>query len=76
MENQAKEKQKKTEPETVEDERSRKEKLTLVQGSKSVEKLCVKGGLTAFESQSKFICDLCHHDNLNYENARKQAEYL
>merc|ERR1712106_565052 len=49
--------------------------MTLVQGSKSGEELCMKGGLTAFESESKLICDVCHHDNLNDENARKQAVF-
>ena len=72
MEIQVKEKEK---IETSQSETGHKEKMTLVQGSKSVEELCMKGGLTAFESESKLICDVCHHDNLNDENARKQAVF-
>ena len=62
MENLVKEKQK---PEPNLSETNHNDKLLLVQGSKSIEELCLKGGLTAFETQSKLICDVCHHDSLN-----------
>ena len=60
MENLIKEKQK---PELHLSESNHDDKLLLVQGSKSIEELCLKGGLTAFETQSKLICDGCHHDS-------------
>ena len=43
--------------------------------AKTIQELCLKANLTAFESQSKLICDICHHEDLNDENARKQGEF-
>ena len=48
-----------------------KEKLLLVQGSRSIDELCLKAGLTAFESQSKLLCDFCTHDSLEYDDERQ-----
>ena len=48
-----------------------KEKLLLVQGSRSIDELCLKAGLTAFESQSKLLCDVCTHDSFEYDDERQ-----
>ena len=41
-----------------------KEKLQLIQSSQTVVDLCMKAGLTLFESTGKLICDTCSHDEL------------
>ena len=70
-----KEKAQEKEKEVASPETDLKEKILLVQGSKTIHELCLKANLTAFESQSKLICDICHHEDLNDENARKQGEF-
>ena len=52
-----------------------KEKQVLIQGSKSISELCTRAGLTAFESQSKIICDVCNHDDLTNEASRNLGHF-
>ena len=54
-----------------------KEKELVVQGSKSIQDLSMRAGLTVFEHEGKLICDVCHHDDLNDDNLnhRKLGEF-
>ena len=53
-----------------------KEKLVLIQSSKSTEELSMRAGLTMFESQNKLVCDICTHDNLtNDDSVKKMGEF-
>ena len=51
------------------------EMLLIIQGSKSINELCTKAGFTAFESENKVICDVCTHDDLTDETARRLGEF-
>ena len=53
-----------------------KEKLILIQSSKSTEELRMRAGLTMFESQNKLVCDICSHDDLtNGDSVKKLGEF-
>ena len=53
-----------------------KEKLVLIQSSKSTEELSMRAGLTMFESQNKLVCDICTHDDLsNDDSVKKLGEF-
>ena len=47
------------------------EKCDLIQACKTVSELCIRAGLSAFESQGKVICDICTHDDLTDEASRR-----
>ena len=51
------------------------EKLLVIQGSKSIDELCLRAGMTPFEREKKIICDVCTHDNLTDDHARKLGEF-
>ena len=52
------------------------EKLDLLQTSKSIEELCIRGGLSYYESQNKVICDICFHEDLTGNDViRKLGEF-
>ena len=65
----------KLEPGIVIGDTDMKEKELVVQGSKTVQELCMRAGLTTFESEGKFICDVCHHDDLTDANVRKLGAF-
>ena len=53
-----------------------KEKLDLIQSSKSIEELCIRGGLSFFESENKVICYICCHKDLTGNDVvRKLGEF-
>ena len=56
------------------DDTDMKEKKLVVQGSKTIQELCIRASLTAFESEGKVMCDVCHHDDLTNDNVRKLGE--
>jgi hypothetical protein len=47
------------------------EKCDLIQACKTVSELCMRAGLSTFESQGKVICDICTHDDLTDEASRR-----
>ena len=49
-----------------------KEKLVLIQSSKTKEELSMRAGLTMFESQNKLVCDICTHDDLTNDDSVKK----
>ena len=51
------------------------ERLLVIQGSKSIDELCLRAGMTPFEREKKIICDICTHDDLTDDFARKLGEF-